>query len=373
MRVVAAVALMLVAGVIWAGEDARKSRPSAKTRPAKELLMTNPAGKLINPEVWMCHHGVGRLLAEDADWAFVKKHITGIKLYIGGVYKGRPARLKAFGKMAQAEGIQVSIECGGTLGRGRFDDTIGARSARQELKAFNKFTDAGGVLNFIDMDGPVRRLLYPKGKEGFKSIDRCTDQLMIYMRSVRKAQPKLKFFLLTNFPNWGYRGDVSYHARGPKRQDWGDYHAVVTNVVAKAKAAKLPLVGLTVDNPYEYLIGEYKSAKLTDPTKVNWIKRVRALEDYAKSEGLQFNLIVNSEAGGKKSAKEFYERTLKMVDAYQAAGGKPTRYIVQSWYPNPRKIQPETAPHTMTALVKAVMLKVHPELKDLTAATPKSK
>ncbi|MHC4717198.1 MAG: hypothetical protein ACYS5V_09530, partial [Planctomycetota bacterium] len=259
--------------------------------------------------------------------------------------------------------IPLAVECGGTLGFARLDDSNGQRSARVELRAFDKVYQAGGKIDYLDMDGPVRRLLYPRSKQGFKSIDRCAAQLMSCMRTHLAAHPEMKFWLLTNFPNWGYRGDVSYHARGPKRQDWGDYDTVVRAVLDHAAKAGLRFAGVTVDNPYEYAIGEYRSARLKDPKKVDWIKRVRAYEDFARSRGLEFNFIANSEAGGRTSGKAFHDRTLKMIDAYVAAGGKPTRYVIQSWYPHPRKLLPETDGESMTATVKAAILKLHPKLK----------
>ena len=56
-----------------------------------------------------------------------------------------------------------------------------------------------------------------------------------------------------------------------------------------------------------------------------------------------------------KSDERFGRETLQMVDFYRQAGGRPTRGFVQSWYPHPKQIVPETAPHSMTALVKAVI------------------
>lgn len=84
---------------------------------------------------------------------------------------------------------------------------------------------------------------------------------MDYLRAVKKAHPEIRFFLLTNFPNWGYRGNVSYHARGPKRQDWGGYHDVVTTVLAAAKEEGLTVAGVTADNPYEYLVGQHSASQ----------------------------------------------------------------------------------------------------------------
>jgi len=323
------------------------------------------AGRLKDPEVWMCHRNPLELLKKPSDWAFVRRHVSGIKLYIGLLKDTPDDQLAALAKMLKDNRIPVAFECGGTLGFARMDDRNGEDSARRELARFRRFIKAGGRIDYLDLDGPVRRLLYPKRKDGkrFTSAARAADQLMVYLTHVKKAHPKIRFFLLTNFPNWGYRNVVSYHARGPKRQDWGDYDKIVKTVLAKVKTAKHKLDGVTVDNPYEYAIGEHFSVKLKDPKKVDWIQRIRDYEEFAKSRKLEFNFIANSEAGGKTSGVAFAERTLRMVDAYVKAGGKPTRYIIQSWYPHPVKVLPETDPDTMTGLVKAVILKLHPGLR----------
>lgn len=311
------------------------------------------------PEVWLCTGRAFDLARPDARWDSVKSRLAGIQLYIDNVNKAKREDLEALVQVVEANGLKVSVECGGTLGFAPLDDSNGEQSARIELAKIAKWYGAGGTVDYLNLDGPVRRLLYPRrGKKtlpSFGSIEDCANELMDYMRAVKAAHPRMRFFLLTNFPNWGYRGGVSYHGRGDKQQDWGDYHEVVTTVLKVAEAAGLSFAGVTVDNPYEYLIGEHFSVKNEDPSKVDWLGRVRAYENFARSRGLEFNLIVNSQEGGKVSDRAFFERTLKMLDAYTAAGGRPTRCIVQSWYTYPRAIVPEEEPYSMTALVKAVI------------------
>lgn len=346
---------LMIPAASSSGENAAESRPG---EPAGK-----PAGRVKDPEIWMCYRDPFGLVGEGAQWDFVKRHLSGIKIYIDTLQKAPPDKLTALARMLRRSGIQVAVECGGTLGFAPLDETNGEKSADIELRKINRWCRAGGKVDYLDLDGPVRRLLYPRKKPGFTSVDKCAAELMDYMRAVRKAHPEIRFFLLTNFPNWGYRGDVSYHARGPKRQDWGDYDEIVRAVLRHAKAAGLEVAGVTVDNPYEYAVGEHASVKLKDPGKVDWIKRIRAYEDFARSRGLEFNFIANSERGGQTSDRAFYERTLKMLDAYVAAGGRPTRYVIQSWYPFPKTLVPETAPHSMTALVRAAILKLHPQTR----------
>jgi len=314
------------------------------------------------PEVWLCAGaGVMDLLQEDAEWPFVKENLTGIKLYIGQLTQRRSRQLAALVKLVQQQGYQVAVEIGCCLDFGPMDDTNGEWSAQSELRGIDAWYAAGGKVDYLDLDGPVRRLMFPEGRSDgakFESMEKAAEEVVDSVRLIHQTHPEIKFWHLTNFPNWGYKGDVSYHARGPARQDYGEYDEAHRLVFTKLKAAGIPLTGVTIDNPYDYLIGEHSSVGLSDPKSVDWLARVRAYEDRCREEGLEVNLIVNSERGGQESDERFCRETLAMVDTYMRTGGHPTRWLVQTWYPYPKKVVPETAPHTMTALVKAVIERV---------------
>jgi hypothetical protein len=318
------------------------------------------------PEVWLCA-GMGASLSElikpDAQWTFVKQHITGIKIYIDQFNQVPPKDLAAVARMAKENHLQVVVELGGCIGDGNaiLDNNIGEWSANSELAKIERFYAAGGRVDFLDLDGPIRRLLYSDrpGHENFDSVEKAAEQLVNALRVHRKAHPETKYWLVTNFPNWGWRGDVCYHARGPNKQGFGDYDKVVRIVLKALRDAEIPLDGVTVDNPYDYLCGERPSLNLKDPKTVDWVARIRSYEEFARKQNLSFNLVVNSERGGGQSDQLFYEDTLKMVDTYLKAGGRPNRWIVQSWYPHPKQIVPEDAPYSTTALVKAVIERVN--------------
>ena len=326
----------------------------------------------VQSEVWLCAGDrILELLQPGAEWPFVKQHLTGIKLYVGQLSGNRRQsgeeaveRLRPLVRLVRAHNLRVAVELGGCLDFSPMDDTAGEWSAQHELAALANFYAAGGRVDYLDLDGPIRRLLHPENRRDgrrFDSIGKAADELVDTLKLHRAAHPETKYWLLTNFPNWGWRGDVSYHARGPQRQDYGDYDQVVRIVLEKLRAANISLDGVTVDNPYEYLVGEHFSVKLADPKSVDWLARVRSYEDFAREQGLTFNLIVNSQRGGKESDERFFRETLQMVDTYQRAGGRPTRWFVQSWYPHPKEMLPETAPDSMTALVKAVIERVRGE------------
>jgi hypothetical protein len=326
------------------------------------LAQPEPGGRTAAaPEVWLCPGGgVKELVREDANWPFVKQNLTGLKLYIDQIDQAAPELVVALVKLVREQGYQVAVECGGCLDFGPMDETNGEWSARLELAKIAKWYAAGGTVDFLDLDGPVRRLLQPERPDGkrFESMAKAAGQVVAAVRLIHREHPGIRFWHLTNFPNWGYKGDVSYHARGPQRQDYGEYDEAHRMVLEALQAAGIPLSGVTIDNPYDYLVGEHFSVNLKDPKSVNWLARVRAYEDRARAERLDVNLIVNSERGGQKSDAVFCRETLQMVDAYLAAGGRPTRWLVQTWYPHPKQMTPESAPWSMTALTKAIIEKV---------------
>jgi hypothetical protein len=327
------------------------------------LAQQEPGGKAaVAPEVWLCAGGaVKELFRDDAQWPFVKHNLTGLKLYVDQIDQAPPELLAALVKLVREQRYQVAVECGGCLDFGPMDETNGEWSAKLELAKIAKWYAAGGKVDFLDLDGPVRRLMHPDNRPDgrrFEALDKAAAQVVNAVRAIREAHPEIRFWHLTNFPNWGYKGDVSYHARGPQRQDYGEYDDAHRAVFEALQAAGTPLSGVTIDNPYDYLIGEHFSVNIKDPKSVNWLARVRAYEDRARAEKLDVNLIVNSERGGQQSDELFCRETLQMVDAYLAAGGRPTRWLVQTWYPYPKRMAPESDPFTMTGLAKAVIEKV---------------
>jgi hypothetical protein len=329
-------------------------------RPRSDPARSGGAARAARPEVWMCTGDVDELVRPDADWSFVRRNLAGIKLYVGLLHQPKPGQIERLVKMVKANRLQVAVELGCCLDFGPMDETNGEWSARSEVAALDRWYVAGGKVDYLDLDGPVRRLMNPDRSDGkrFTSMEAAADQVVKSVGAFHKAHPAMKFWHLTNFPNWGYKGDVSYHARGPARQDYGEYDDAHRLVFEKLRAAGTPLAGVTIDNPYDYLIGEHMSVNLRPPSSVDWLKRVRDYEDRCRAEGLEVNLIVNSERGGMKSDALFAEETLKMVDTYLKAGGKPTRFLVQTWYPYPKQVVPETDPTTMTGLVKAVIRRV---------------
>ncbi|MCK5852283.1 hypothetical protein KAH27_04560, partial [bacterium] len=161
------------------------------------------------PEVWMCvtpspdFDKTFSLLNSSQDWSYVRTHITGIKFYIGMISKKSKEDLSRMADMCKKNNLKVAIECGGPL-TPLWGDMAGEKSAKIELNVIEKWYEAGGTVDYLDLDGPVRRLIdlnndcIRNDSNCFTSITRCADELVDYMKAVVKRHPKLRFFLLTN-------------------------------------------------------------------------------------------------------------------------------------------------------------------------------
>lgn len=343
-----------------------------------------PADKF--PEVWMAILPADVLVEEGADWEFVKKHVDGCKFWTQQIdfpaqhwpFQGKvkaPGALEKLVDVLNANNIDIIIEKGAwpllpkhaspvaeMMGgkAGPMDMSVAERAADNEINRLTRMRMMGAEVRFLDVDGPVRHLLYvahpDESARGITNIEAAVDVFIEYMARIQKHFPNVEFFALTNFPNFGYKGEVAYWGT----DGWCDYFDALEAIVRKCKAAGSPLRGITVDNPYDYALGEAPTPWSEDPKKIDWTARILDMEKYVREHGLEYNFIFNSQRGGGESAERFCKESLEFIEYYHAKGGRADRYIMQSWYTHPDRtmIVPEDKPYTFTWLVKETIKRV---------------
>lgn len=339
------------------------------------------------PALWMAHFAPSQLTDQPDGWPVTAKELDCLEFYINTLAFISPYEdIKRVVTKVNELGMEIAIECGyfdwepsrtdfkapnpkGINDKPRLlmQKGVGKITAQTEIAKIDMLLQAGGVPSYLNMDGPIRRLMHPGqdvGKEdipGMTDINQVAAEIVDYLKEWRKSFPKIKFFELCNFPNWGWKGNTSYRLHGMAN---GDFAEMLPVVLDAAKRAGVPFAGVTVDNPYEYAIGtaEHDSIMnyhLPPPTgerdhkKIDWMARILDIERTVKARHIDFNLIVNSQ-GGNESSEAFCNLTLKMVDEYRKIGGRPTRYIVQSWLKYPEKAVPESEIYTLSWLLKQV-------------------
>ncbi len=330
------------------------------------------------PKVWLNHFQLGALAsAQDDDWPVTRQGLDTAFFAINTLWPlEKPMKLSISPKDAAAaaekfhkNGIKIGVECGYFDHQQTIKDPtdaasdvipsrelpqlvpgIGERTARVEIAKLRSLWQAGHPPDYLVLDDPMRRLTIPGQDnpaqllQGMADYPAAAVEVVSYMRVMREKFPAVLFVVIVNFPNWGWKGEPAF-LTGPGRtgaMNWGDAHLALDALFLAVQKADQSIHAIQGDFPWRYF-----SEQPTDAiaATVNWPGRILQLEAYARSKGTRFNLVANSETG-YVSAQAFAEDSLRYLDAYLAAGGKPDNFVVQSWYPHPKELLPERKPHT---------------------------
>ena len=330
------------------------------------------------PKVWLNHFQLGTLAnAHDGDWPVTREGLATAFFAINTLWPmEKPMKLSISPQAAAAaaeklrkNGIKIGVECGyfdhsETIKDPRnaasavipsrelplLQPGIGERTARVEIAKLRSLWQAGFPPDYIVLDDPMRRLTIP-GQDnpaqiliGMGDYPAAALEVVSYMRVMREKFPLVQFVVIMNFPNWGWKGEPAF-LTGPGRtgaMNWGDAYLALESLFPAVEKAGQSIYALQGDFPWRYFAEQPTDAIAAT---VNWPERILQLESYARSKRTRFNLTTNSETG-YVSAQAFCEDSLKYLDAYLAAGGKPDNFVVQSWYPHPKELLPETKPYT---------------------------
>lgn len=345
-------------------------------------------------EVWLGHIHPERLTTEGHAWPFVRSHLAAAQLAINAVaFLTKQEDLAAFAAELKAHGISVAVECGyfdwestrtdfrdpnpkriSDRVRARVEPGVGTLTARTEMAKLANLIATYGAPDYLVLDGPLRRLVHPGAdtgrgpyhgeQQGLSDFAAAAVEVAAYMRTWRAEHPHVQFVILTNFPNWGWKGDVAYWASGPDGMYWGDYHVALTTLLDHLESEGLRPNAVRADNPYEYSRGSmpipqpHYPPPMRDPDQTDWLARLLDLERYVTARGYPFDLIVNSQQGGHTSGAAFEAHTLEYIRWYRQAGGRPGRFVVQTWYRYPEQLAPENQPGTLTHTLKQVLLEL---------------
>ena len=287
--------------------------------------------------------------AFESSWPEVYGQTDAVSFYINGVGEDARGNMTLAFQFLTEHSIAIAVEGGGTLNSEGCDDRTGENSAASELAKIQTIYDAGGTLSYLSMDGPLSRTL-ATGRADNCGFDLATavTELVDYVAAIRLARPEIKIGWAVNFPNWSYDGVASYQCA---TKDHGDLEVAIESVLTALAEAGESIDYFMADNPYDYATGQKDSNCHDDPSQVDWMGRIVALENQVVAAGLPFALIYNSATGGSTSNQMFHDDTVAFVADYQAAGGNPAIRHVESWYTYPDTLLPETEDYTLTNTV----------------------
>lgn len=303
------------------------SAATAPTPPAP------PPAKQVRHDqlIWIGPNGSSGLYGSAANWGEGQSRVHVLKIYVDRI--ATPAQqTPQVVATAQSAQILLAVEVGGLRGW----QCSGAMMAQIEQDKIRPLLSAGGTVSYLAMDSPFGYSIATgaSGNCGF-SIREAAESLAIYMRAMRQAYPGVKIGLIEPVP-W-YR--VGIHPNHPGN-DFGDLPRLLDTAVTVLLQQGERLDFVHADSPYDY----------NQAHPAGW-QKLRVWQDSVRSRGIRFGVIYNSDVGGSTSDQLFHQSSLAGLDAFLSAGGAPDDFIVQSWYPHPIAMVPESTPWTFTYLV----------------------
>lgn len=341
-------------------------------------------------EVWICNapgkspaltrHGESRLaLKKLGEWPQLSAQVDGIVLFYSTIQSASVAELREFARAlapTPTRGrIRLAIEIGVFHSSARLDDPAaqqdaGVTSFAAQQRVLRRFTDpvsaggAGGVIDFLYLDGPLHRAMFHQGKRTGLTMADAAEQVVRWMERWRAEYPALQFQLIANFSSWSFAGvparNSRPHAEGAK--GFGAYEDVLATLPPLAAQRGVPLTGVITDFAYDAFTNE---AATDQPDLVrgrDYRARFRALHDQVTAlpfgpggAPLKFGMLANSNRGTGSSNYAARVELLNYLEEIHALGLQPAQIVVETWNAYPDRWLPESRPDTMTHLTWRVL------------------
>ncbi len=337
-----------------------------------DIIYPNPDNKIV-----ALNKGAPWELADITQWATVYNNIDIYQFYIGDIADDRFTleEKQKFIKVLKDKNIKIAIESGGLIAsfhdEGNQAGELSFQKDFQDIELLLKPISEGGLGGYLDIlnfDAPVRRMLYPNktSPSPFQNLDMAANEFVDMVDLWRGVFPNIEINYVPSFPNWGWKGEVAYNNKPQAQEEYGfgDYHEIISKVIEVANSNNTKINGMTLANGYDYAIGKQKSNQAHVIKDMDWLARIRDIEQTVKNNGWNFYLSLNNTDVITEQDEEtiydekYFTDAIAFIDLYDSSGGSADGYWVQTWAPYPTEWLPETKDYTMTNTAKAVLEKV---------------
>lgn len=242
---------------------------------------------------------------------------------------------------AQPTGIQTAIEGGPFEQYGcQTNDpyTNGVLVAQGDIAAFQPLYQAGGQLDYIQLDSPFHRLIDICGYNG----GQMNSSIYGYLVTMHQAYPNIQVGLTVDYPNWtafgveNYRGDTTL-----------DVATLTSNLLSLINQNGANLAFIHADNPWEFM-NCTAPHPAGDCASIAWWARLRNYANLVQGQQVRFGLIYNSALSqwSTETDTQYYNRTVQYLQTAQSKGINPDDYVIESWYKVPTLLPPRTTSYT---------------------------
>lgn len=229
-------------------------------------------------------------------------------------------------------------------------DRNGAAYAGDILQMIEKIGDVGGKLEFLTWDGMMFRCFYESSTDTqYRTPEEGLEAVAEAARIVKAQYPDFEIIPLPNLPNWDFK-NIPHNAG-----DWAgktgvpswDYLCDIYLQKASQKGVKTNFI--EIDHPFNY----YHST-----SRVVSAQRISSIYNYCEDNDMDLIIIINTSGITHTSSEmidaQFKEDCLQYIEDLREDGIYPKYIDVESWYPYPQYLTPDTKENSFTNVLRDV-------------------
>ena len=223
------------------------------------------------------------------------------------------------------------------------------------LEMIGLMAENGGKLEFLTWDGMMFRCFYASHTNTkFRTPEEGLEVVAEACRIVKNTYPDFEIIPLPNLPNWDIKdanGSIVSHNAG----DWAgttdvpswDYLCDI--FLEKAKQKGVDINFIEIDHPFNYY---HRTSREVS------VQRVSAINDYCTKNDMELIHIINSSGFGEITTEQedarFNVDCMQYLQDLKEDGLFPKYVDVESWYPYPQYLTPETKENSFTNVLRDV-------------------
>tara|TARA_R110002050_G_scaffold149250_1_gene275624 strand:+ start:12027 stop:14888 length:2862 start_codon:yes stop_codon:yes gene_type:complete len=234
-------------------------------------------------------------------------------------------------------------------------DRNGAAYANDILLMIEEIADNGGKLEFLTWDGMMFRCFYASHTNTkFRTVEEGLEAVAEAARIVKEKYPNFEIIPLPNLPNWDIN-DANRQIVPHNAGDWAettgvpswDYLCDIYLQKATQKGVKTNFI--EIDHPFNYY---HRTSRAVSA------QRISAMKDYCDKNGMELILIVNSSGYNFPTTEltdaQFKDDCLQYLDDLEEDGITLNYIDVESWYPYPQYLTPDSKENSFTNILRDV-------------------
>jgi hypothetical protein len=305
--------------------------------------ISNQPGNSLSKESRFC-------LTDILKWEELANKTYGFLLYRNSLINASFKDLDALLAAKASNGIKIGIETSGFQNVSSTEKSVlGEKSYESEMKALSNLTSKKGKIDYVFFDGPIHSALYPGGTTTSRmTLSEAAKELTDLMLLYRNYNPDIKFYLISNFSNWGWNGKPARNSKGIGIMGYGDYKTVLDSVLDLADQRGVKFNGVSIDFSYEAYLNEGSSDQIEVVKNIDYKIRLKELYTYLREKGYGVSVSLNNNRGGNSSSNIFRIETINYLEEMLRSDILPDLILHQTWNPYPDIWLPETVENSFT-------------------------